>query len=310
MQVADGLARLGAHGVRHRQRCPDLAPIDEVNDGLPTFCRFSRELLEVRWNRRIQATEKVRPAHHPAMPVDLRLGALSRDGSERSSRRHVDAPLLRGPEDGARHRVLGVALDGCGDPESLDVGDAVRRLEGDHAVLPEREGAGLVEDDLLEPARLLEAAPIADEEPRARRERGGDGDDERDRKPERVWTRDHEHRDDPLRDEGARRARDPPAHRRRGRRGDRDERQEQGRATGLDSPVTIASSRELSPERTTPSAGTLAPGFTSTRSPSRSSSSGTSSSRPDATRTAVLGSSFASSFSAPRACEMERISIQ
>jgi hypothetical protein len=37
--------------------------------------------------------------------------------------------------------------------------------------------------------------------------------------------------------------------------------------TGLDSPVIIASLTSLSPLRTTPSAGTLSPGRTSTRSP-------------------------------------------
>ena len=80
--------------------------------------------------------------------------------------------------------------------------------------------------------------------------------------------------------------------------------------TGLDSPVIMASLRSLVPFWTRPSAGTLSPGRTSTMSPSRSSLTGTVSSPCSETRVAVSGSSFASSWSAPWACEIERISIQ
>jgi hypothetical protein len=81
--------------------------------------------------------------------------------------------------------------------------------------------------------------------------------------------------------------------------------------TGRDSPVIIASSTELCPAATVPSAGTEAPGRTSTRSPGRRSAAATSSVRsPSRMRTARSGRSFASSFSAPLACAIERISIQ
>ena len=50
----------------------------------------------------------------------------------------------------------------------------------------------------LSDARLLEAAPVAHEQPVPRAERGGDRDDERDGEPERVRAGDHEHRHDPL----------------------------------------------------------------------------------------------------------------
>jgi hypothetical protein len=80
--------------------------------------------------------------------------------------------------------------------------------------------------------------------------------------------------------------------------------------TGRDSPVIIDSSSTLSPDLTAPSAGTRAPGRTRTVSPSRSAKSGTSSSPSAVIRTAADGRSFASSSSAPCACEMERISIQ
>jgi hypothetical protein len=79
---------------------------------------------------------------------------------------------------------------------------------------------------------------------------------------------------------------------------------------GRDSPVIIASSTELWPPRTTPSAGMRAPGRMSKRSPARTSEIGTSSVRPSTSRTAVEGKSLASSLSAPCAWEIERISIQ
>jgi hypothetical protein len=81
-------------------------------------------------------------------------------------------------------------------------------------------------------------------------------------------------------------------------------------STGCDSPVIIDSFTELVPWRTTPSAAMPAPGRARMMSPSRSSLTGTSSVRSPTMRTAVSGRSLASSFSAPCACEIERISIQ
>ena len=80
--------------------------------------------------------------------------------------------------------------------------------------------------------------------------------------------------------------------------------------TGRDSPVIIDSFTSLDPSRTAPSAGILAPGRTSTMSPSRRSEMGTVSVRSSTTRTAVSGSSFANSLTAPWAWEIDRISIQ
>ena len=61
-------------------------------------------------------------------------------------------------------------------------------------------------------------------------------------------------------------------------------------STGIGSPVTIDSSTALRPERTRPSTGTFSPGRTRSRSPGRTSSSGTSSSAPmSSSRRAVFG---------------------
>src|SRR5574338_378792 len=81
-----------------------------------------------------------------------------------------------------------------------------------------------------------------------------------------------------------------------------------------DSPVIMDSFTALVPDRTTPSAATLAPGRMRMRSPACSAVSGTSSKRspplPPTTRVAMSGSSLTSSASAPCAWVTERISIQ
>ena len=74
--------------------------------------------------------------------------------------------------------------------------------------------------------------------------------------------------------------------------------------------MIIDSLTSLVPSRTVPSAGMLAPGRTSIRSPFRNSEAGTSSIRSPTNRVAVSGRSLASSFSAPCAREIEPISTQ
>ncbi len=80
--------------------------------------------------------------------------------------------------------------------------------------------------------------------------------------------------------------------------------------TGRDSPVIIDSSISDIPSTMTPSAGTFAPGLTSTMSPATSSESGTVIVVPSRMTSAISGKSFASSFSALCAPWTARISIQ
>ena len=80
--------------------------------------------------------------------------------------------------------------------------------------------------------------------------------------------------------------------------------------TVLDSPVIMDSSTSADPSATVPSAGTRAPGRTRTMSPTRNSESGTERMSVPFTSSAVSGSRAASALSAPRACEMARISSQ
>ena len=71
--------------------------------------------------------------------------------------------------------------------------------------------------------------------------------------------------------------------------------------TGRLSPVRSDLSRSLCPSATKPSTGILSPGRTSTRSPIRMASTGTSVSAPPSSRVARLGSRAASSSAADRA---------
>ncbi len=72
------------------------------------------------------------------------------------------------------------------------------------------------------------------------------------------------------------------------------------RNTGMDSPVTMDSSRWLRPSSTSPSTGTFSPGRTRKRSPTWTASSSTSSSLPSASRRrAVRGARLSRARRAP-----------
>ena len=79
--------------------------------------------------------------------------------------------------------------------------------------------------------------------------------------------------------------------------------------TGIDSPVTSDSSTVDRPSSTVPSTGTASPGRTRSRSPSRTSSNGTSASEPSAaSRRAVFGVRSSSALIAPEVCSRARSS--
>ena len=201
----------------------------------------------------------------------------------------------------------------------------------DHAELAFGQGAGLVEDHHVDLAGLLQRQPVAHQDAVAGAQRGGDGDDQRDRQPQRMGAGDDQHRghsgdhfhveahgdrpgdggddshsqgdvEEPAgglvgQDLGVGfallRLLDQPHDAGQGglvaggrhphpqtavavdRAGD--DLIARAFATGLDSPVIMASLTSDSPSSTSPSAGTLAPGRTSTRSPCCSSLTGTSS---------------------------------
>jgi hypothetical protein len=69
-----------------------------------------------------------------------------------------------------------------------------------HAELTLRERAGFIEDDHIDLARGFERKAIADEDAVARAQRGGDGNDERNRKTQRMRTGNDKNCDDARED--------------------------------------------------------------------------------------------------------------
>src|SRR5690606_41223002 len=80
----------------------------------------------------------------------------------------------------------------------------------DDAMLAERERARLVEDERVQIPRLLETAPVADEQAATRTERRRDRDHERNRESECVRACDYEHGYDALYGEARRRTGEAP----------------------------------------------------------------------------------------------------
>ena len=79
-------------------------------------------------------------------------------------------------------------------------------------------------------------------------------------------------------------------------------------STGMDSPVRALSSTEDQPSTTTPSTGTRPPGLTTMRSPTATSSTGTSTSAPFRRTVAVLGERSISREMACPVLPLERVS--
>jgi hypothetical protein len=260
--------------------------------------------------------------------------------------------------------VLGVGFDGGREADRLVLVHSVGHVHADDAVRTERERAGLVEHDHVDPACRLEPTTVAYQQAVACAERGGDRHHQRHGEAQRVRAGDDEHGDgahDREVDVGTAtsqatsvttaEASATEVSRRAARSArccvrERDDcasatsrmmpeslvssplavtstrsdpspltvpattASPSPRSTGRDSPVTAASSSVLAPERITPSTGTLSPGRTRTRSPSRSSLVA------HALLAAVdearggVGQQLRELTSAPLAWSMERISIQ
>jgi hypothetical protein len=66
-----------------------------------------------------------------------------------------------------------------------------------YAELAQRERPGLVEDHRVQVPRLLEPAPVPDQQAGLGALGGGDGNHQRHRQAESVWAGDHEHRHHP-----------------------------------------------------------------------------------------------------------------
>ena len=155
--------------------------IEQVDDGLPALGRVVGEGSRAPRRRDPARRQQIRPTDRQMATVD-------------------DAPAPRGP--GMAWKPLGrgtamprssalptiAARDGCSESRSTAAASRSASSSGTprscarhDPVLAQGERARLVEDDGVEVARLLEAAPVPDEQTVPRAERRGDRDDERDR---------------------------------------------------------------------------------------------------------------------------------
>ncbi len=128
--------------------------------------------------------------------------------------------------------MLGVLLDRSGQSERLFFRHPACYGERHHPVLPECEGTRLVEHHDVERARLLQAAPVADQQSALCSQGRGDCDDQRYRQPECVGTGDHQDRHRPLDREGGRGPDGQPDDQCERPSGERDDRQPERRAVG------------------------------------------------------------------------------
>ena len=65
-------------------------------------------------------------------------------------------------------------------------------------MLPQSEGAGLIEDYNVQVPRFFQAPPIPNQETTSRAERSGDGNDERNGEPQSMGTGDDQYCDEPF----------------------------------------------------------------------------------------------------------------
>ena len=192
--------RLGAtRGAPRRPRRTRRARA-RLRRGRPSPCpRAGRFVGEGRSAGRwldAELREQVRPADGEPASIDERLHAVPRNRLEaarrRDPRRSRSSALL------TIARATGCSaslLDGGGETERA------RRRATSPAVRiattrcsPSVSVPVLSNTTVVHAARLLEAAPVAHQEPVPRAERGRDRDDERHREAERVRTGDDEHR--------------------------------------------------------------------------------------------------------------------
>jgi hypothetical protein len=136
--------------------------------------------------------------------------------------------------------VFRVALNGGGQRQGVVLRPALGGGHPDHAEFGLGQRAGLVEDDGIDQARLLEGEPVADEDPVASPEGGRDGDDQRDSQAEGMGASDDQHRCHPGDDFVIETDGDRPGHGRDGGYADGDVEEPAGGLVGQDLGARLA----------------------------------------------------------------------
>ena len=226
VEVVDRLLRLGSDLVLDGHDAGHGAIDDDVEDR-PSLLVPVRRL---RMRRQTQVLQQPRPADEDVVAVDLGPRAATGQRLEVGGWPGLDTALLGAVDDRARERVLRVGLDRGREPEdALDVHRVGRHVDEDRLALG--QGPGLVEDHGVDGPGPLEREAVLDQEPVLGAERGGDGDDERDRQTEGMRAGDHQHRRR-AHERALRVAEEPPADEGDGAGGEGDVEQDRRGAVG------------------------------------------------------------------------------
>jgi hypothetical protein len=164
--------------------------------------------------------------------IHLGCHTLARDSPEPVRARDVDVPLAGAGHDAPGDGVLGLGLYARGDPKRVLLRRALGYGQVDHPELAQRQRTRLVEDDHVQVSRLLEPAPVPDQQAVLGAHGRGDRDHQGDGQAQGVGARDDQDRDHPDDGEVDGRADELPDHQRDERRGDGHARQHLGRAVG------------------------------------------------------------------------------
>jgi hypothetical protein len=177
---ADGLAILGRTASAMAKTATTRSVLDEVDRRL---ARAAEAVGGLRSSSGLGAERLASSAGPPTRSVRPSTSASTPGRRWRGSPPpgHVEAALLGAEQDG---RAIGCSESrstAAASRSASSSDDAVGNVATvDHAVLAEGQRAGLVEDDGIEVARLLEPAPVAHEQAVLRAQRRRDRDHERD----------------------------------------------------------------------------------------------------------------------------------
>ncbi len=164
MQRLDGVPGGVADLVLEADGAEDLVVADDRQDRGAAVAHGLHLPADGVGDREVALAEEDGAADGDASAVDVGLDAPAGHGPERRSPGHVHPAVAGGGDDGAGERVLAVGLDGGGEGEE-PVGVAIDRGDVGESVLAPGEGAGLVEQDDVDGAHLLERSPVLDEDP-------------------------------------------------------------------------------------------------------------------------------------------------
>ena len=158
MERVDGGPGLGPDLVLEGHPADDVVISQQPQDGGAPGVPGGREVAEVVRDPKVPLPEQGGSADGVVDPVDGCLDTASGQRPEpRGGRSRPSFP--GGADDRARQGVLAVGFDRAGEAEHIGLVDAVAG-DRDDGVLPPGQGAGLVEEERVHGAALLQRQPV------------------------------------------------------------------------------------------------------------------------------------------------------